>query len=148
VEVVDSVIQEAPQAQKMLKNQSSHNWMKPIPSQLACHTDSIHIFISSKQTPDVKNIVRQSDSSMAKVNGQLANEQVPHGPDMGNHVEFHYWLACKKYLGVHGIRTSNPWLASSLWKSSITNLPKVKFMKKIHFSIVLGSNIQRRVQGG
>jgi hypothetical protein len=58
----------------MLKNQSSQNWMKPIPSQPARRADSVHIFISSKQTPDVKNIARQSDSSMAKVNGQLANE--------------------------------------------------------------------------
>jgi hypothetical protein len=24
---------------------------------------------------------------------------------MGSHVALHYWLACKKYLGVHGIRT-------------------------------------------
>jgi hypothetical protein len=58
----------------MLKNQSSQNWMKPIPSRPARRADSGHIFISSKQTPDVKNIARQSDSSMAKVNGQLANE--------------------------------------------------------------------------
>ena len=58
----------------MLKNQSSQNWMKLIPLRLALRDDSVHIFISSKQSPDVKNIAQQLDSSMAKVNGQLANE--------------------------------------------------------------------------
>jgi hypothetical protein len=45
-----------------------------MPLRLSRSPDSSHIFTFSKQTPDVKNIARQSDSSMAKVNGQLANE--------------------------------------------------------------------------
>jgi hypothetical protein len=41
------MIQEAPQAQKMLKNQSSHNWMKPMPLRPARSPDSGHIFTFS-----------------------------------------------------------------------------------------------------
>jgi hypothetical protein len=41
------MIQAAPQAQKMLKNQSSHNWMKLTPLRPACSLDSSHIFTFS-----------------------------------------------------------------------------------------------------
>jgi hypothetical protein len=41
------MIQEAPQAQKMLKNQSSQNWMKPTPLRPARSPDSGHIFTFS-----------------------------------------------------------------------------------------------------
>jgi hypothetical protein len=41
------MIQEAPQAQKMLKNQSSQNWMKPIPLRPARRADSDSIFTFS-----------------------------------------------------------------------------------------------------
>jgi hypothetical protein len=41
------MIQEATQAQKMLKNQSSHNWMKPIPLRPVRRDDSGSIFTFS-----------------------------------------------------------------------------------------------------
>jgi hypothetical protein len=41
------LIQEAPQVQKMLKNESSRNQMKSIPLRLDLHTYSDHIFTSS-----------------------------------------------------------------------------------------------------
>jgi hypothetical protein len=43
------MIQEAPQVQKMLKNESSRNRMKPIPLRLARRADSGHIFTSSNR---------------------------------------------------------------------------------------------------
>jgi hypothetical protein len=41
------MIQEAPQVQKMLKNESSRNQMKPIPLRPSHRADSGHIFTSS-----------------------------------------------------------------------------------------------------
>jgi len=43
------MIQEAPKAQKMLKNKSSQNWMKPIPLRLAHRADSENIFTFSNR---------------------------------------------------------------------------------------------------
>jgi hypothetical protein len=43
------IIQEAPQAQKMLKNKSSHNLMKPVPLRLSRHVDSGSIFTFSNR---------------------------------------------------------------------------------------------------
>jgi hypothetical protein len=45
-----------------------------MPLHLSRSPDFSDIFTFSKQTLDVKNIAQQLDSSMAKVNGQLANE--------------------------------------------------------------------------
>jgi hypothetical protein len=44
------MIQEAPKAQKMLKNKSSQNWMKPIPLQPSRCADSGSIFTFSKRS--------------------------------------------------------------------------------------------------